>query len=203
GLSHRLKVHGLSIGTSEEDYHARLAFEIDVITRMNYAGYFLIVSDFIQWAKAEGIPVGPGRGSGAGSLVAYALTITDLDPIRFGLLFERFLHPERVSMPDFDIDFCQNRRDAVLSCVREGGGVDRVAQIITFGSFLARGVVRNVGRVLEMLLGQVDKLAKLVPKIPAAPVNMKQAIQSEARLREAAEADERVARMLAIAEKLE
>ncbi|MDE2471442.1 MAG: DNA polymerase III subunit alpha, partial [Bradyrhizobium sp.] len=110
GLANRLKVHGLSQGTSEEDYRARLAFEIDVITRMNYSGYFLIVADFIKWAKAEGIPVGPGRGSGAGSLVAYALTITDLDPIRFGLLFERFLNPERVSMPDFDIDFCQDRR---------------------------------------------------------------------------------------------
>src|SRR6185437_4855807 len=107
GLTNRLKVHGLSQGTSEEDYRARLAFEMDVITRMNYSGYFLIVADFIKWAKAEGIPVGPGRGSGAGSLVAYALTITDLDPIRFGLLFERFLNPERVSMPDFDIDFCQ------------------------------------------------------------------------------------------------
>src|SRR6266702_6801719 len=111
GLSNRLNVHGLARGASEEDYRARLAFELDVITRMNYAGYFLIVADFIQWAKAEGIPVGPGRGSGAGSLVAYALTITDLDPIQFGLLFERFLNPERVSMPDFDIDFCQDGRD--------------------------------------------------------------------------------------------
>jgi DNA polymerase-3 subunit alpha len=114
GLRHRLSVHGLSQGTSEEEYRTRLAFELDVITRMNYAGYFLIVSDFIKWAKAEGIPVGPGRGSGAGSLVAYALTITDLDPIRFGLLFERFLNPERVSMPDFDIDFCQDRRGEVI-----------------------------------------------------------------------------------------
>jgi hypothetical protein len=110
GLSNRLRVHGLSQGTTEEDYSARLAFELDVISRMNYAGYFLIVADFIKHAKSEGIPVGPGRGSGAGSLVAYALTITDLDPIRFGLLFERFLNPERVSMPDFDIDFCQDRR---------------------------------------------------------------------------------------------
>jgi DNA polymerase-3 subunit alpha len=131
-------------------------------------GYFLIVADFIQWAKAQGIPVGPGRGSGAGSLVAYALTITDLDPIRFGLLFERFLNPERVSMPDFDIDFCQDRRDEVIAYVRERYGADRVAQIITFGSFLARGVLRNVGRVLEMPLGQVDKLAKLVPQNPAS-----------------------------------
>src|SRR5579863_1498320 len=203
GLGQRLRVHGLSQGTTEEDYRARLSFELDVITRMNYAGYFLIVADFIQWAKRQGIPVGPGRGSGAGSLVAYSLTITDLDPIRFGLLFERFLNPERVSMPDFDIDFCQDRRDEVIAYVRRRYGEDRVAQIITFGSFLARGVMRNVGRVLEMPLGQVDKLAKLVPQNPAAPVTLKQAIESEPRLREAAEAEPRVARMLKIAETLE
>src|SRR6195952_4459186 len=203
GLSNRLKVHGLSQGTSEEDYRARLAFELDVISRMNYAGYFLIVADFIKWAKAEGIPVGPGRGSGAGSLVAYALTITDLDPIRFGLLFERFLNPERISMPDFDIDFCQERRDEVIAYVRERYGRDRVAQIITFGSFLARGVMRNVGRVLEMPLGQVDKLAKLVPQNPASPVTLRQALDSEPRLKEAMEQDERVATMVDIAQKLE
>ena len=137
---------------------------------MKFPGYFLIVADFIKWAKAQDIPVGPGRGSGAGSLVAWALTITDLDPMRFGLLFERFLNPERVSMPDFDIDFCQDRRDEVIAYVRERYGADRVAQIITFGSFLARGVMRNVGRVLEMPLGQVDRLAKLVPMNPAIPV---------------------------------
>ena len=131
GLSNRLKIHGLAQGTSEEDYRARLAFEIDVITRMNYAGYFLIVADFIQWAKDEGIPVGPGRGSGAGSVVAWALTITDLDPLRFGLLFERFLNPERVSMPDFDIDFCQDRRDEVIRYVQRKYGHDRVAQILS------------------------------------------------------------------------
>src|SRR5580658_5456063 len=173
GLSHRLRVHGLSTGTSEEDYHSRLAFEIDVITRMNYAGYFLIVADFIQWAKAEGIPVGPGRGSGAGSLVAYALTITDLDPIRFGLLFERFLNPERISMPDFDIDFCQERRDEVIRYVQEKYGRDQVAQIITFGTLQARGVLRDVGRVLQMPYGQVDKLCKLVPQNPLNPVTLK------------------------------
>ena len=170
---------------------------------MKFPGYFLIVADFIQWAKAQGIPVGPGRGSGAGSLVAYALTITDLDPIRFGLLFERFLNPERVSMPDFDIDFCQDRRDEVIAYVRRRYGEDRVAQIITFGSFLARGVMRNVGRVLEMPLGQVDKLAKLVPQNPAKPVTLKQAVADEPRLQEAASADPRVAKMLAIAERLE
>ena len=139
---------------------------------MKYPGYFLIVADFIQWAKAQGIPVGPGRGSGAGSLVAYALTITDLDPIRFGLLFERFLNPERVSMPDFDIDFCQDRRDEVIRYVQERYGRDQVAQIITFGTLQARGVLRDVGRVLQMPYGQVDKLCKLVPQNPANPVTL-------------------------------
>ena len=145
GLAARLAHHGLAPGQTAEDYDERLAFELDVIVKMKFPGYFLIVADFIQWAKAQGIPVGPGRGSGAGSLVAWALTITDLDPMRFGLLFERFLNPERVSMPDFDIDFCQDRRDEVIAYVRERYGADRVAQIITFGSFLARGVLRNVG----------------------------------------------------------
>jgi DNA polymerase-3 subunit alpha len=203
GLEDRLDAHGPAANFSATDYRERLAFELDIITRMKFPGYFLIVADFIKWAKAQGIPVGPGRGSGAGSLVAYALTITDLDPIRFGLLFERFLNPERVSMPDFDIDFCQTRRDEVIRYVRQRYGVDRVAQIITFGSFLARGVLRNVGRVLEMPLGQVDKLAKLVPQNPAAPVTLAQAIESEPRLREAAETDPNVGKLLKIAETLE
>jgi DNA polymerase-3 subunit alpha len=203
GLAARLAAHGPARGFSIEDYRARLAFELDVIIKMNFPGYFLIVADFIKHAKLQDIPVGPGRGSGAGSLVAYALTITDLDPIRFGLLFERFLNPERVSMPDFDIDFCQERRDEVIAYVRRRYGDDKVAQIITFGSFLARGVMRNVGRVLEMPLGQVDKLAKMVPQNPAAPVSLKQAIESEPRLKEAAEAESRVAKMLQIAQKLE
>ncbi len=203
GLSVRLATHGLTPGYTEEDYSKRLTFELDVIVNMKFAGYFLIVADFIKWAKAQGIPVGPGRGSGAGSVVAWALTITDLDPLRFGLLFEQFLNPERISMPDFDIDFCQERRDEVIAYVRDRYGADRVAQIITFGSFLARGVLRNVGRVLEMPLGQVDKLAKLVPQNPAHPVTLKQAVADEARLQEAAKADEKVARMLAIAERLE
>jgi DNA polymerase III subunit alpha len=155
-------------------------FELGVIERMKYPGYFLIVSDFIQWAKEQGIPVGPGRGSGAGSLVAYALTITDLDPMRFGLLFERFLNPERVSMPDFDIDFCQDRRDEVIRYVQERYGRDQVAQIITFGTLQARGVLRDVGRVLEMPYGQVDKLCKLVPQNPAAPVTLAKAIEERA-----------------------
>jgi DNA polymerase-3 subunit alpha len=203
GLERLMTRYGRAPGFSDEDYRQRLEFELSVIVRMKYPGYFLIVADFIQWAKAQGIPVGPGRGSGAGSLVAYALTITDLDPIRFGLLFERFLNPERVSMPDFDIDFCQERRDEVIAYVRERYGADRVAQIITFGSFLARGVLRNVGRVLEMPLGQVDRLAKLVPQNPASPVTLKQAVAGEPRLQEAASADQRVAKMLAIAERLE
>ena len=203
GLAKRLAAHGPAQGFTAADYHARLAFELDVIIKMNFPGYFLIVADFIKFAKAQQIPVGPGRGSGAGSLVAYALTITDLDPIRFGLLFERFLNPDRVSMPDFDIDFCQERRDEVIAYVRRRYGEDRVAQIITFGSFLARGVMRNVGRVLEMPLGQVDKLAKLVPQNPAAPVSLKQAIESEPRLKEAAETEPRVAKMLQIAQTLE
>ncbi len=203
GLEARLAHLGLAPGHSREDYDRRLAFELDVIVKMKFPGYFLIVADFIKWAKAHSIPVGPGRGSGAGSLVAWSLTITDLDPMRFALLFERFLNPERVSMPDFDIDFCQERRDEVIAYVRDRYGADRVAQIITFGSFLARGVLRNVGRVLEMPLGQVDKLAKLVPQNPAHPVTLKQAVADEARLQQAAAEDERVATMLAIAERLE
>src|SRR6266568_3897096 len=203
GLSYRLRVHGLAPGESEENYRARLAFELDVITRMNYAGYFLIVADFIKWAKAEGIPVGPGRGSGAGSLVAYALTITDLDPIRFGLLFERFLNPERVSMPDFDIDFCQDGRDQVIRYVQQRYGRDQVAQIITFGTLQARGVLRDVGRVLQMPYGQVDKLCKLVPQNPLNPVTLGRAIDDEPRLQAARDSDPLVARAFDIAQRLE
>ena len=203
GLETLMARYGLAPGFTQDDYRKRLDFELSVIARMKFPGYFLIVADFIKWAKRQDIPVGPGRGSGAGSLVAYALTITDLDPMRFGLLFERFLNPERVSMPDFDIDFCQERRDEVIAYVRDRYGADRVAQIITFGSFLARGVLRNVGRVLEMPLGQVDRLAKLVPQNPAKPVTLKEAVRDEPKLQEAAASDPKVARMLAIAEKLE
>src|ERR1700754_750732 len=203
GLTNRLRVHGLGQGQTEESYRARLAFEIDVITRMEYPGYFLIVADFIKWAKAEGIPVGPGRGSGAGSLVAYALTITDLDPIRFGLIFERFLNPDRVSMPDFDIDFCQDRRDEVIKYVQERYGRDRVAQIITFGTLQARGVLRDVGRVLQMPYGQVDKFCKLVPQNPLNPVTLGRAIDDEPRLQAARESDPVVARAFDIAQRLE
>jgi len=203
GLERRLKQHGVAPGHTEEEYRERLAFELKVIAGMKYPGYFLIVSDFIQWAKSQGIPVGPGRGSGAGSLVAYSLTITDLDPIRFGLLFERFLNPERVSMPDFDIDFCQDRRDEVIRYVQERYGRDQVAQIITFGTLQARGVLRDVGRVLEMPYGQVDKLCKLVPQNPAAPVTLAKAIEGEPRLQAMRDGEPVVARAFAIAQKLE
>jgi DNA polymerase III subunit alpha len=203
GLKQRIAQHGVAPGHDEAGYAARLAFELDVITGMNYQGYFLIVADFIKWAKAEGIPVGPGRGSGAGSLVAYALTITDLDPIRFGLLFERFLNPERVSMPDFDIDFCQDRRDEVIAYVRERYGAHRVAHIITFGKLQARAVLRDVGRVLQMPYGQVDRLCKLVPMNPANPVTLPQAIAAEPRLQEARTAEPIVAKLLGIGQRLE
>jgi len=203
GLARRLATAGTAEGTTEEDYRKRLAFELGVIERMKYPGYFLIVSDFIKWAKAHGIPVGPGRGSGAGSLVAYSLTITDLDPLRFNLLFERFLNPERVSMPDFDIDFCQDRRDEVIRYVQERYGRDQVAQIITFGTLQARGVLRDVGRVLQMSYGHVDKLCKLVPQNPANPISLAKAIDDEPKLQAEAEADPVVARAFAIAKKLE
>ena len=173
GLSRRLQ------GRSEEDkalYAERLDFELDVIIRMGFAGYFLIVADFIQWAKANDIPVGPGRGSGAGSVVAWALTITDLDPIALNLLFERFLNPERVSMPDFDIDFCETHRDKVIAYVQQKYGRDRVAQIITFGRLKARAVLKDTGRVLQMPYGQVDRLAKLVPNHPTDPWTLERSL---------------------------
>jgi DNA polymerase-3 subunit alpha len=203
GLVKRLVLNGCAPGVSEEDYRERLSFELGVIERMKYPGYFLIVADFIQWAKSQGIPVGPGRGSGAGSLVAYSLTITDLDPIRFGLIFERFLNPDRVSMPDFDIDFCQDRRDEVIRYVQARYGRDQVAQIITFGTLQARGVLRDVGRVLQMPYGQVDKLTKLVPQNPAAPVSLAAALASEPKLQAFREEDPVVARAFDIAQRLE
>ena len=184
-------------------YRERLEFELGTIIRMGFAGYFLIVSDIIQWANRQGIPVGPGRGSGAGSVVAWALTITDLDPLRFGLLFERFLNPERVSMPDFDIDFCQDRRDEVIRYVQQKYGRDRVAQIITFGKLQARAVLRDVGRVLAMPYGQVDRLCKLVPNNPAHPVTLEEAIAGEPALQQQRDSDESVARLMTIALKLE
>ena len=201
GLRARLALHPLAVPL--EAYEARLEQEIGVIQKMGFSGYFLIVSDFMKWAVAQGIPVGPGRGSGASSLVAWSLLITGLDPLRYGLVFERFLNPERVSMPDFDIDFCQERREEVIAYVQQRYGRDRVAQIITFGTLQARAVLRDVGRVLQMPLGQVDRLAKMVPANPANPVTLARAIELEPRLRQAQEEDESVARLLEIALKLE
>jgi DNA polymerase-3 subunit alpha len=189
--------------TAVDPYWARLDYELDGISRMGFAGYFLVVADIIQWAKAQKIPVGPGRGSGAGSLVAWALTITDIDPIRFGLLFERFLNPDRVSMPDFDIDFCQERRDEVIRYVAQKYGADRVAHIITFGKLQARAALRDVGRVLQLPLGQVDRIAKMVPNNPAHPVRLADAIAGEPRLQAERDRDEGVKRMIEIALKLE
>ncbi len=190
-------------GADRAAYDERLDYELGVIAWMGFSGYFLIVADFVQWARREGIPVGPGRGSGAGSLVAWALTITDLDPLRFGLLFERFLNPERVSMPDFDIDFCQERRDEVIGYIRDRYGVDRVAQIITFGTLQARAALRDVGRVLGMPYGQVDRLCKLVPFKPANPPSLAEALEQEPRLRQIRDGDEAVAKLFDIAMKLE
>lgn len=203
GLEGRLAALGMAAGYTEQDYRERLDFELSVIERMKFPGYFLIVADFIKWAKQNDIPVGPGRGSGAGSLVAYALTITDVDPLRFSLLFERFLNPERVSMPDFDIDFCQDRREEVIRYVQQKYGREQVAQIITFGSLQARAALRDVGRVLEMPYGQVDKICKLVPNNPANPTPLSKAIEEEPRLQEEAEKEPVVARLLDIAQKIE
>ena len=202
GLAARLA----ALGYDDDDarpYRERLEFELGTIIQMGFAGYFLIVADFIQWAKRQGIPVGPGRGSGAGSVVAWSLTITDLDPLRFSLLFERFLNPERVSMPDFDIDFCQDRRDEVIRYVQEKYGRDRVAQIITFGKLQARAVLRDVGRVLGMPYGYVDKICKLVPNNPANPITLDKAIAAEPALQQMRDSDEQVARLMRIALKLE
>lgn len=184
-------------------YSARLEYELGVIGAMGFSGYFLIVADFIQWAKANGVPVGPGRGSGAGSLAAWALTITDLDPLPFNLLFERFLNPERVSMPDFDIDFCQEGRDSVIDYVRREYGADRVAQIITFGKLQARAAVRDVGRVLGLPFGQVNKVAELIPNNPAKPVTLAEAVAGEPRLQQLRDDDESVRRLLEIGQQIE
>jgi DNA polymerase-3 subunit alpha len=202
GLAARLAALGFD-EQAAAPYRERLHFELDMIVQTGFAGYFLIVADFIQWAKRQGIPVGPGRGSGAGSVVAWSLTITDLDPLRFGLLFERFLNPERVSMPDFDIDFCQDRRDEVIRYVQQKYGRDRVAQIITFGKLQARAVLRDVGRVLGMPYGQIDRLCKLVPNNPAHPVTLDKAIAAEPVLQQQRDGDETVGRLMRIALKLE
>jgi DNA polymerase-3 subunit alpha len=200
GLRTRLAAEGLYAAQAE--YDARLAFELDVIIRMNFAGYFLIVSDFMRWTRARGIPVGV-RGSGAGSIVAWALEITALDPLRFGLVFERFLNPERVSMPDFDIDFCQDRRAEVIRYVQDTYGADRVAQIITFGTLQAKAAIRDVGRVLQLPHGQVDRLSKMVRVAPGQSVTIAQAIAAEPRMAQAAEEDEQVKRLFDVAQQLE
>ena len=210
GLEARLESQIFKTGMNDKQrkqaaapYQQRLEYEIKVIIDMGYAGYFLIVADFIRWSKAHKIPVGPGRGSGAGSVVAWALTITDLDPLRFDLLFERFLNPERISMPDFDIDFCQERRDEVIRYVQEKYGRDHVAQIITFGKLQARAVLRDVGRVLEMTYGYVDKICKLIPFNPANPPTLKDAMAAEPQLRQMAKEDPQVEKLLGIGLKLE
>ncbi len=202
GLELRLQTMAADADTAAQ-YRERLAFELDVIAKMGFPGYFMIVADFIQWAKAQDIPVGPGRGSGAGSLAAWALTITDIDPIPFNLLFERFLNPDRVSMPDFDIDFCQDRRDEVIAYVRREYGADRVAQIITFGKLQARAAVRDVGRVLGLPFFVVNKVCELIPNNPAKPVTLRQAIDGEKRLQDMRSGDEAVRRLMEIALQLE
>ncbi|WP_417318014.1 DNA polymerase III subunit alpha [Emcibacter sp.] len=210
GLEDRLEAHVFTGEETPEEreekakpYYDRLKYELDIIIRMDFPGYFLIVSDFIQWSKDHNIPVGPGRGSGAGSVVAWALLITDLDPLRFSLLFERFLNPERVSMPDFDIDFCQDKRDQVIRYVQDKYGHDQVAQIITFGKLQARAVVRDVGRVLQMPYGQVDRLSKMIPSNPANPVTLSEALESEERLQAERDNDPTTARLIDMALQLE
>ncbi|WP_348763709.1 DNA polymerase III subunit alpha, partial [Hyphomonas atlantica] len=202
GLEFRLSAAD-KLYADRDTYFERLDYELSIIERMGFPGYFLIVSDFIKWAKENGIPVGPGRGSGAGSLVAWVLLITDLDPLRFDLLFERFLNPERVSMPDFDVDFCQERRGEVIRYVRDKYGADSVAMIITFGTLQAKAVVRDVGRVMQMPYGQVDRLAKLIPFNPANPPKLQDAIDDEPKFQDEIDADERVGELLEIALSLE
>ena len=191
------------LGADADAYRARLEFELDVIIGMGFPGYFLIVADFIKWAKTNDIPVGPGRGSGAGSVVAWSLTITDLDPLKLGLLFERFLNPSRVSMPDFDIDFCETRREEVIRYVQGKYGRDHVAQIITFGRLKSRAVLKDTGRVLQMSYGQVDRLAKLIPNHPTDPWDLKRALNGVSELAQAYKSEADVRRLFDLAMKLE
>jgi DNA polymerase-3 subunit alpha len=205
GLAARLEAleGGAGLAAPRETYAERLEYELGVIEQMGFPGYFLIVADFIKWAKAQDIPVGPGRGSGAGSLVAWALTITDLDPLRYGLLFERFLNPERVSMPDFDIDFCMDRREEVIGYVQRKYGQDRVAQIITFGAMLSKAAVRDVGRVMQLPFGLCDRLSKMIPVEGVKPVSVKRARKEEPRLQEMEKEEAAVTELLDIAERTE
>lgn len=198
----KMRVSGTLTPDVEKQYSDRLRMEIDVINEMGFPGYFLIVADFINWAKGRDIPVGPGRGSGAGSLAAYSMGITDIDPIPYGLIFERFLNIERKSMPDFDIDFCQERRGEVIDYVRDKyGGSEHVAQIITYGSMKAKGVIRDVGRALDIPFGDVDKIAKLVPE--ELGVTIDKAIAQEPKLTEAADLDPRISELLRVSKTLE
>ncbi len=203
GLDQRLGSYGELTAADRAAYEHRLQYEVDIINQMGFPGYFLIVADFIKWAKEQGIPVGPGRGSGAGSLVAWALTITDLDPIRLGLLFERFLNPERVSMPDFDIDFCETRRGEVIRYVQAKYGEDHVAQIITFGKLKARAVLRDCGRILQMSYGHVDRLCKMIPNHPTDPWTLPRALNGAAEFRREYENDNDVKRLVDLAMQLE
>ncbi|HYE29156.1 MAG TPA: DNA polymerase III subunit alpha [Allosphingosinicella sp.] len=203
GLEARLANRHDLTAEGRKAYFDRLDYEADVIVRMGFSAYFLIVADFIKWAKENAIPVGPGRGSGAGSVVAWALTITDLDPIRLGLLFERFLNPERVSMPDFDIDFCETRRGEVIRYVQQRYGSDKVAQIITFGKLKARAVLKDTGRVLQMPYGQVDRLAKAIPNHPTDPWTLERALNGVAELAAEYRNDSQVRRLFDLAMKLE
>ncbi len=199
GLENRFKEAGMT-KDHEQKYLDRLQYELNVIEGMGFPGYFLIVADFIQWAKQQDIPVGPGRGSGAGSVVAWALTITDIDPIKYGLLFERFLNPERVSMPDFDIDFCQDRRDEVIAYVRQKYGDNRVAHIITFGTLQTKGVLRDVGRVLSMPYSFVDQIVR---QIPFQIGSVKEALETIPELSVLHEEDDSIKKLFSIAEQLE
>ncbi|MGA8862805.1 MAG: DNA polymerase III subunit alpha [Gallionella sp.] len=185
------------------EYQARLDFEIETIIKMGFPGYFLIVADFIRWAKANGVPVGPGRGSGAGSLVAYSLGITDLDPLRYALLFERFLNPERVSMPDFDVDFCQDGRERVIDYVKQKYGAASVAQIATFGTMASKAVIRDVGRVMDFPYGLCDRLSKAIPVEGVKPVSLQKAREMEPEINSIAESEEGVPELLELAERLE
>ncbi len=184
-----------------QEYEARLDFEVGIIVQMGFPGYFLIVADFINWAKHNGVPVGPGRGSGAGSLVAYSLGITDLDPLRYALLFERFLNPERVSMPDFDIDFCQEGRDRVIDYVKHKYGLEAVSQIATFGTMAAKAVIRDVGRVLDLPFNFVDGIAKLIPN--ELGISLSDALEKEPQFKERREKEEEVNELLELALRLE
>ncbi len=202
GLSGRLLMLSASpTDATGERYHRRLELELDVICQMGFAGYFLIVADFTRWARENGVPVGPGRGSGAGSVVAYALRITDLDPLRYDLLFERFLNPERVSMPDFDVDFCMDGRDRVIEYVADKYGHERVSQIITYGTMAAKAVVRDVGRVLGHPYGFVDRIAKLIPF--ELGITLDDATAKEPELRRLYREDEEVRNLLDLARSLE